>query len=288
VRVSAIEPAPEKPVIIGGYSGPPEGREYVEDYAAHKMRMGWYNWMPSKDRMRELGARLLMFRGSPERRIRQAKELGLDYSDYAFAIKDEPSGKTEKKLKPFIDEAREIKAIDPEVRVCFNPGEAATLETFQILDPYCDLWMPYSNHRHYHPRTAPKKKPIFTVKPWLWYTTPCGFDAQPRMANHLYANIRSVPTQPGQCIGFSYFAFHYVFRHAWDTAHQYLGDASVVVLPSPHGPVPTMAWEATREAIEHADLARMVEERAGEEDEVARRLVGNGNIRKLIEWLEDH
>jgi hypothetical protein len=43
-----------------------------------------------------------------------------------------------------------------------------------------------------------------------------------------------------------------------------------------------------REAIQHADLAQMVKERAAPDDAGARNLVANGSVNALIEWLEAH
>ena len=86
--------------------------------------------------------------------------------------------------------------------------------------------------------------------------------------------------------GFAFFALYYPFRDPWDTAYEHIKDVSVVVLPSRNGPVPTMAWEAIREAVEHADLAMMVKERAQPGDEEAKKLIGGGSVAELLGWLE--
>jgi hypothetical protein len=122
----------------------------------------------------------------------------------------------------------------------------------------------------------------------MWYTTPCYQDKTPGIAGGMYGEIRSVPAQEGKCIGFMFFAFYYPFRDPWDTAYEHIGDVSVFVLPSRHGPVATMAWEAIREAVQHADLASMVKERAAADDKAAQELVANGSVEQLIEWLEKH
>jgi len=290
VRVSSVEPKPQQPVIVGGYTGPPESEEYIQDYSAHHMRMGWYNWLISKEQMQKLDIRLLILRTRGEANVRRmaqrAKALGLDYDDYVFTIRDEPTAATAEGLAPYINEAKIIRQVDPKLRICLNPGEAATLATFKILDPYCDVWQPYTHHRYYHPKEAAAKKAIFTAEPWLWYTTPCYQDKSPGIAAGTYSEIRSVPAQPGKCIGFTFFAFYYPFRDPWDAAYEHIGDVSVFVLPSRHGPVPTMAWEAIREAVEHADLARMVKERAKPDDKDAQALVGSGSVEALLAWLE--
>ena len=55
----------------------------------------------------------------------------------------------------------------------------------------------------------------------------------------------------------------YIIRSAirGDTAHEFLSDAGVVLLPSRHGPVATRGWESIREGIQDADLARVAKEK---------------------------
>jgi hypothetical protein len=90
-----------------------------------------------------------------------------------FSVRDEPSGESEEALKLYLDVARAIRKVDPRARISFNPGESATLKTFPILDPWCDVWLPYTHHRHYHPDDAAAKRAIFSVKPWMKPITCC-------------------------------------------------------------------------------------------------------------------
>lgn len=191
---------------------------------------------------------------------------------------------TEEALKPFLDVAKAIRKVDSRARISFNPGDGGTLKTFQILDPWCDGWLPYSHHRYYPPGEAEAKRAIFTAKPWLWYTTPDLWDKNPDYPGSIYNQIRSVPQQPGKILGTAFFAFYYPWRDAWDTAHEQVPDVGVTVLPSRHGPVSTRAWEAIGEGIKDANLAQTVKERAAPGDSEAARLVEKGSVEEMVNW----
>lgn len=288
VRVSAVKPAPRTPILIDGWTQPHEGEAYRRDFAEHGMNV-WPGEM-SKAEMRRWGIRLLRLPvGSAEDLVRY-KALGLDYSDWICPILDEPGGKTEEELKPFLDEARRIKALDPKVRLCFNPSEAATLSTFQILAPLCDFWVPYSLHVFGSHWDNPKKWEIYRPKPWMWYTTPCLWD---KTAGD--PGIRQAPVQPGNCVGVAFFALNYPWRDQWDTAYEHIADASTMgAVLSRHGPVATVIWEQLGEAAQAAQLAMCVRERLGVKtfDEVKdpahQHLIREGTLEELIRWLEEH
>ena len=292
VRVFPVRPAPEQPVLVSGWTAPPQGEAYLRDYADHGMNT-WYAEL-TKEEMRRHGIRLLLLPqwDANEEQIRARVERlragGLDYADWAFTIRDEPTGKDEAGLKDYLDVARAIRKVDPKARVSFNPGDTASAATFRTLAPWCDFWIPYAHHRVYPPQEAAAKREVFTPKPWMWYTTPCLWDKSPALPAQLYEQIRSVPTQPGNCVGTAFFAFYYPFRDAWDTAYEHLPDAAVTVLPSRQGPVPTRAWEAIREGVQHANLARMVKERAAGGPEDVAKLVEQGSVEQLLAWLETH
>ncbi len=48
-----------------------------------------------------------------------------------------------------------------------------------------------------------------------------------------------------------------------------------------------MTWESIREAIQHADLAQMVKERAAKDDKEAQKLLSSGSISHLLRSLEN-
>jgi hypothetical protein len=221
-------------------------------------------------------------------RIERLRQLGLDYADWILTIRDEPTGADEVKLKPFLDIAKAIRQADPKARISFNPGDTASLATFKTLDPWCDFWIPYRHHVVYPPAEAAGKRAVFTVKPWMWYETPCLWDKSPALPRQLYDQVRQVPAQPGMCVGTGFFAFYYPFRDAWDTAYEHIPDVGVTVLPSRHGPVATRTWEAVREGIQHANLAMMVKERAGERasEPATKQLIDKGSVEELLAWLE--
>ena len=105
--------------------------------------------------------------------------------------------------------------------------------------------------------------------------------------------IRSVPSQPGNCVGVAFFALNYPWRDQWDTGYEHINDASTMgAVLSRHGPVATIVWEQIREARQTADLAMLVRERLGVKtfDEVtdpeSQRLIREGSSEELIQWLE--
>jgi hypothetical protein len=293
VQISQVKAEPKNPVLVDGFTLPHEGRAYFDDFVEHGMKV-WRGEM-SKDEMKKSGIRLLaIYVGSPEDIVR-IKNKGLQYEDWFCPILDEPGGKTETELKPFIDIAKMIRAYDQKVRISFNPGEAATLDTFRVLAPYCDFWIPYSLHVFSPYYGNPEKKQIYQKKPWMWYTTPCLWDKSPGLPEGIYSQIRAVPSQNGRCVGTAFFALNYPWRDQWDTAYEHIPDASTMgAVESRHGPVSTRTWEAIREAIQHADLAMMVRERLGAgsfeeiQDDQLRKLIEDGSEEQLILWLEQH
>ncbi len=289
VDVAALKIQPQKPVLIDGWTRPHEGEIYLRDFVEHGMNV-WPGEM-SKEDMKKYGIKLLRLSApAPDRAkefVERIKKLGLDYEDYFVGVLDEPGGKTETELMPFITRAKSIKEVDPNIRISFNPGEAASLATFQILAPYCDFWVPYSLHVFSPYYNNPQKKEIYLKKPWMWYTTPCLWDKTAREPG-----IRIVPSQPGNCVGVAFFALNYPWRDQWDTAYEHIRDASTMgAVMSRHGPVPTIIWEEIREAAQTANLAMMVREKIEVKtfDEVKdpemQRLIKEGTDEELIRWL---
>lgn len=289
VRVADVTPHPRQPVLVDGYTGPHEGEAYLKDFVEHGMNV-WPGEMSKAD-MRKWGIRLLHLgyhstEGIPAW-LERLKALNLDYEDYFVAIMDEPSGTTEQDLKPYLDVAKAIRAADPKVRISFNPAEAAELTTFQLLAPYGDFWVPYTRHVFTSNWGNPEKWKLFHPQPWMWYSTPCLWDKTAREPG-----IRTVPSQPGDCVGVAFFALNYPWRDQWDTAYEHISDASTMgAVMSRHGPVATIVWEQMREAKQAADLAMMVRERLGAKsfDEVTdpalQSLIREGSSEQLILWL---
>ena len=293
VRVSPVSARPRRPLIIGGYSNAIEGEAYARDVAAHGINMWWGEL--DKNEMQRRGIRLLALNvgkvtnaGTTDAirsRIARLKAMGLDYGDWIFVIGDEPTGKTEDALKPFLDMAKAIRAADPQARISFNPGDTANIETFRILDPYCDFWIPYSVHMRNIAGQAMQRREIFTTKPWMWYSVVAYTDKLPTTPLSAKSQIRSVPATPGNPVGTALFSFYYPLRAPWDTGYEPLRDSSVFFLPGRNGPVATPAWEAIGEAIWNANLAQMVKERSADAPQ-AKELIASGSPEELLAWLE--
>jgi hypothetical protein len=292
VRVANFRIEPKNPVLVDGWTNPHEGEAYLKDFVEHGMNV-WQRDI-TKEEMKKWGikqAHISAWSADKAKEfVEHVKSLGLDYNDYFVGILDEPGGKTETELKRFIDIAKAIKQVDPKVRISFNPGESATLPTFEILAPYCDFWIPYSLHVFSPYYDNPKKKEIYLNKPWMWYTTPCLWDKVARDPG-----IRIAPSQPGNCVGVAFFALNYPWRDQWDTAYEHIPDASTMgAVISRHGPVSSIIWEEIREAAQTANLAMMVREKLKVKtfDEVKdpeiQKLIKEGTDRDLIQWLEKY
>ncbi len=292
VRVARFKIAPRNPVLVDGWTQPHEGEAYLKDFVEHGINV-WPGDI-TKEEMKKWGIRQVRLSAwsadKAKEFVEHVKSLNLDYDDYFVGVLDEPGGKTETELKPFIDIAKAIKQVDPKIRISFNPGESATLSTFQVLAPYCDFWVPYSLHVFSPYYNNPQKKEIYLKKPWMWYTTPCLWDKTARDPG-----IRLVPSQPGNCVGVAFFALNYPWRDQWDTAYEHISDASTMgAVMSRYGPVPTIIWEEIREAAQTANLTMMVREKLGVKsfDEVTspemQKLIREGTDEQMIKWLELH
>lgn len=287
VQVFGVRVEPHQPILVHGWVNPPPGEEYRLDW--FKRFNVWQGPFFSKAEMDKYGLKQQIWcqRGMNEKQIRDvvndAKAKGLTHDDWMMSINDEPTGKTAKELADYLAIGKMIREIDPRLKITLNPGEAANAATFQILQPFADLWNPYKLHLSYGPSGRDYLK-----KPWIWYTTPCYQDKSPGIATEVYEQIRSVLRQPADCRGTAFFAPYYPWRDPWDTAYEHIRDVSVFVLPSRHGPVATPAWEAIREAVQHANLARMVRERAKPDDATAKQLWENGSVEAICSWLITH
>ncbi|MEI6635944.1 MAG: hypothetical protein WCO99_05215 [Planctomycetota bacterium] len=284
LRVAPVQIAPQRPILVHGWVGPPPGEAYERDwFRRFSVAMGTPR---SKAEMKRLGVRLQIFAtGRPteadvRKMIAAAKAQGLDYDDWAFSVIDEPAGQNEQELAEYIAIGKMIRGIDPRARMTMNPGEPARAATFAILQPYVDLWNPYALHLAFGPSGR-----AYLEKPWIWYTTPCYGDKTPGMSSQIYEQVRSVLRQPADCLGTAFFAPYYPWRDPWDTAYEHIPDVSVFVLPSRHGPVATPTWEALLEAVQHANLARMVREQAKPDDAAAKSLWEYGDSEAILTWL---
>jgi hypothetical protein len=285
VRVAPVEIAPRRPILVHGWVSPPPGEDYAKDW--FRRFSVWQGPPMSKAEMKRRGVRLQAFatghatEASLRAVVKETKSLGLDYDDWVFSVLDEPAGQTEQELAQYISIAKLIRQIDPRVRIMMNPGEPARAATFAILQPYVDLWNPYALHLSFAPSGRDYLK-----KPWIWYSTPCYLDKTPGISAQIYEQVRSVTRQPGDCLGTAFFAPYYPWRDPWDTAYEHIRDVSVFVLPSRHGPVATPTWETLLEAVQHANLAQMVRERARPEDAKSKALWENGDSEAIVAWLE--
>lgn len=296
VRVVSFAATPKKPLLLDGWSIPNLGintdaEDYMRDFVEHGFNV-WNDEMSKAD-MLKWGIKCLHLGCGTTSRLstvvnRWKYTLGLDYSDYFVNIMDEPTAGTPEGLQPYTDIAEALHYADPNVRVSFNPGEGASLATFQILNPYCDFWIPYSLHVFSPYYDNPQKKLLYQPKPWMWYSTPCLWDKTARASD-----VRVAPSQMGNCVGVAFFALNYPWRDQWDTGYEAIGDASTMgAVLSRNGPVASIVYEHYREMMQTSQLAMMVREVLGVSrfDDVTdpwmQSLITSGNSEQLISWLE--
>ncbi len=105
MRVANLKIKPESPVLIDGWTRPHEGESYMKDFVEHGMNV-WPGDI-KKEEMDKWGIRQVRLSAwsadKAQQFVEHVKSLGLNYNDYFVGVLDEPGGKTETELKPFID-----------------------------------------------------------------------------------------------------------------------------------------------------------------------------------------
>lgn len=290
IEVADLSIMPKKPILFCGWHEPYRGLVYKQDFKDHGVNV--LIGSMSRAERRRWGYRMVKYNrpeGGPNRRHMlleqhhsllermRADQVGFD--ECIWRIGDEGSG------MGFLYPGKLAKEIDPRIPVCYNPGPTPGLAAFKELDPYTSIWWPYVKHFNYPERVA-----IFSVKPYLWYEVYSGSELSTSLPSRVYAQIHSVPGRPGNCIGTGLYSVKAIRRDPWDTAYQQMPqDEGVFMYPSRHGPIPSRAWEAIRDAIQHANLATMLKEKAAElelSDPYANLIVG-GDIADLTVTLEE-
>src|SRR5690606_4622477 len=95
VHVSPIDIAPENPILTSGWSRPPEGAAYAQDYVDHGLNV-WYDELLTKQQMEDRGIELLYFNtrsndaAGIEARIDWLLANGVGYDDFVLTALDEP------------------------------------------------------------------------------------------------------------------------------------------------------------------------------------------------------
>ena len=287
VKVADLSITPRRPILFGGYHGPYPGLVYKQDFKDHGVNISRIPYLSKAERQR-WGYRMVNY-ASGEFGPKRDKELRAAHRRTLGRMRTEQVGFNEALWKigdeagagnTFPYDGKVAKEMDPRIQVLYNPGGRAGLYDFQVLDPYTSIWEPYVKHLRF-----PKRVAIFSVKPYLFYTIHSGDESSVGMPESVYEQIRGVPARPGNCIGTRIYTIKAAIRDAWDTAYQVLpSDEGVFMYPSRYGPVPTRGWEAIRDAGQHANLARMLKEKAAElglADRYAD-LVAEGSLEQLI------
>ena len=87
----------------------------------------------------------LLLTGTP---LEAMSDLGFRPYEWAYYLTDEPG---DSNWPTRAELAKKIEAEHPQARIAANPtwNKHASIETFQGLEPYVDLWLPYATHLRY-------------------------------------------------------------------------------------------------------------------------------------------
>lgn len=294
IKIAEVAIAPRQPILLDGWHLPYPGLVYKQDFKDHGINVG-LGYITSKIERQRWGYRMVKYnmgelsprqdkliRDSYRRQLARMRNDQVGFDECIWRDGDEPSGLA----GGWVYRGKVAKEIDPRIRISYNPGSRAGVETFKALDPYCSVWYPYIGHLNFPDRVA-----VFAAKPYLFYTIHCGGGSRPNsVPQTIYHEIRSVPARPGNCLGMGiYTVRRWESNNPWDTAYSWLPyDEGVFMYPSRRGPVPSRTWEAIRDASQHANLAKMLKEKASElglADHYAK-LVAQGSVEQLVKELE--
>ena len=293
LQVAEFAAAPRQPILVGGYAVPYPGLAYKFDFKDHGVNLSRSPYSSDAERRRfgvdKVEYPLGEFGRKRDKQLREQfrhllERMRMDqvgFDECLWKLGDEPS--------VFVDtwayDGKVAKEMAPKTQVLYNPGPRAGMETFKALDPYVSVWEPAEKHFRF-----PDRVEFFSAKPYMWYTVHSEDELSATLPKSVYTQISSVPAKPGDCIGTKVYTFRRTERFPWDTAYQILPPhEGVFMYPTRHGPVPTRAWEAVRDASQHANLAMMLKEKAadlGLADHYAH-LVATGTIEQLIKTLEE-
>jgi len=183
------------------------------------------------------------------------RELGVDKSDYAVYLQDEPGLMGhDAAFERYVASVKRVKRADPEIQVYSNPAGGAMPEMLAPLDGLVDVWCPdlhlfrlrpaefttlfhkARNFWHYEaPSDQRRLDPLgfYRVKPWI--------------AFQLGMN------------GGGYWVYSQTDYYAPDPARN---TEYGVVYPTPQGPVTSKRWEASRDGSEDYELLVMLRQAA--------------------------
>ena len=192
------------------------------------------------------------------------KRLGLDYSDYALYIQDEPGLLGyDKSWETWVANLKRIKAADPKMRIYADPAGGAKPE---ILKPVAHLLSILQPDLHLVRENPEGMKDAVGSAEYWQYEAPG--DQRNLDPLGFYRMKPWVSFQMGM-VGGGYWVYQYTPLWLLDPT---LGPEYGAVYPTATGPVTTKRWEASRDGIEDYELLNLLRTRAGNSPE-ARKLL---------------
>ncbi|MCC7496293.1 MAG: PQQ-binding-like beta-propeller repeat protein [Bryobacterales bacterium] len=216
------------------------------------------------------------------------KRLGLNYSDYALYIQDEPGLMGyDKNYQRWMTNLKRIKAADPEIHLYADPAGGAKPE---ILKPVAHLLSIIQPDLHLIREDPAGMKSIAASAQYWQYEAP----ADQRHLDPLgfYRMKPWVSYQMGMTGG-GYWVYQSTPFWFLDPN---LGTEYGSVYPTASGPVTTKRWEASRDGIEDYELLTMLHNRAANspeaqkllEDAVAFVTAGQQNVSDISRQLRSY
>jgi outer membrane protein assembly factor BamB len=196
------------------------------------------------------------------------RDLGCDYSDYAFYITDEPglSG-ADKAFDDFAATIHQVKAADPKLRIFCNPAGGAHADVLAPIASEVDIWCP---DMHLVKTQPDELAAMFKSRGEYWhYEAP----ADQRSLDPLgFYRMQPWTAFKYGMTGGGYWV--YSSASDWLEDPQRSGEYGAVYA-SPDGPIDTRRFEATREGIQDFELLTMLQTLASQQS-------GQGNAGTLL------
>jgi hypothetical protein len=173
-----------------------------------------------------------------ERFVAYLESRELTYDDWIFYPFDEYIG------PQFVDLAREIKRINPRVRVFSD--RMGTLEEIKRIAPYVDVWCPVDGSYQQPENSAALDFMKATGKPvWFYF---CGWEQRAWSPYERYRLMGWKAWRWG-LQGATYWTLYGWVGDEWDDFDGDYGDA-FSVYRGPDGPIPSRRWEAFRAGLQ--------------------------------------
>ena len=219
----------------------------------------------SKAQMQQYGIKLFVVSlGDPQSAeyvadiVNTLQTMGLDYSDWAWKISDEPNKNSYPK---WVEAAKALRAFNPKIRIWNNVGEiqGSTPEAVTAMSPWVDIFCPYISQ--FASKDATYEKLIYTLgNPKLLYTTPCFREKSPGAPLELLGLAdAAIKYNRDGWDAFSLRNYYSYAASAWDEVNAPFGAQAISMYPGAwHQVIGSRNMEAVRVAVQRWKTAQVV------------------------------